>query len=116
MAIENIKTKEFLRLLREQGDELEIVDVREPEEYNIIRVEGSKLIPLKDLISRLNEVDWNKDVVFLCRSGARSRMASEMVAASGKKVKNLEGGIKGVYLDGDSGILLVLKDKVSDYF
>ncbi len=116
MPVENIKTKEFVRLLQEQGDELEIIDVREPEEFNTISVKRSKSISLKNLISRLNEIDWSKDVIFLCKSGARSRMASEMVAASGKKVKNLEGGIKKIYLEGDTGILIVSKDKILDYF
>ncbi len=103
-------------MLRERGNELEIIDVREQEEFNIISVKGSRLIPLKNLISHLNEIDWSKDVVFLCKSGARSRMASEMVIATGKNLKNLEEGIKGLYLEGATEVLLISKEKVLDYF
>ncbi len=116
MSIQNIRTGDFIYLLKERGGDLEIIDVRDPGEFNIISVKGSNSIPLGDLSSRLGEIDWSKDVIFLCRSGVRSRMASEIAATAGKNVKNLEGGIKGIYSAGANEILRISKNKIGDYF
>jgi len=67
LSIEEFKTK-FL----EKADNLEIIDVRQPEEFNQIRIKGSKLISMEDLGTSLNQIDWNKEVVFVCRTGSRS--------------------------------------------
>ena len=73
---------------------LRILDVREPHEWQIVRLEQAKLIPLGDLQAHLSELDSTADHVVLCRSGARSAKAVELLLASGiKRVKNLKGGI-----------------------
>lgn len=73
---------------------LHIIDVREPHEWQIVRLEQAKLIPLGDLQAHLSELDSTADHVVLCRSGARSAKAVELLLASGiKRVKNLKGGI-----------------------
>lgn len=97
-------------LIKSGKDKLEIIDVREPEEYKAIRIKGSKLIPLNELPDRMGEIDWDKEVVFICRSGSRSNMAASLFAGS-KDIKNLQYGIYEYYKDGgenleiDSGLI-----------
>ncbi len=71
-----------------------ILDVREPHEYDICRLEGSTLIPLGELPKRVNELDSADDIVVHCRSGVRSAKAVNFLRQAGfQKVKNLTGGI-----------------------
>jgi adenylyltransferase/sulfurtransferase len=76
------------------GGELFLLDVREPFEYDIARIEGSQLIPLGDLNQRMGELAKSKEIVVLCKSGARSATAVDILRRSGfAKAFNLEGGI-----------------------
>jgi len=71
-----------------------IVDVREEFEYEIARIEDSKLIPLGELPARLDELQQDEEIVLLCKSGARSAHAAELLRAAGfTRAHNLEGGI-----------------------
>ena len=71
-----------------------IVDVREDFEYEIARIEDSKLIPLGELPARLDELRQDEEIVLLCKSGARSAHAAELLRAAGfTRAYNLEGGI-----------------------
>jgi adenylyltransferase/sulfurtransferase len=71
-----------------------ILDVREPHEYDICRLEGSTLIPLGELPKRVNELNSSDDIVVHCRSGMRSAKAVDFLRKAGfRKVKNLKGGI-----------------------
>jgi molybdopterin/thiamine biosynthesis adenylyltransferase/rhodanese-related sulfurtransferase len=71
-----------------------IVDVREPFEYEIARIAGSKLIPLSDLPSRFDELERGKEIVALCKTGVRSAHAVELLQSAGfTQSFNLEGGI-----------------------
>ncbi len=73
-----------------------LVDVREPSEYEVDRIEGSKLIPLGQLEGRLSELDPSKRTVLQCKSGGRSARACALLSAHGfKDVHNLQGGILG---------------------
>jgi sulfur-carrier protein adenylyltransferase/sulfurtransferase len=75
------------------GDNLFVLDVREPYEVQIASI-GGTLIPMKDVPQRLSEIDRNREVVVYCRSGARSQRIAEFLAQSGySNVKNLAGGI-----------------------
>lgn len=74
-------------------ENLEIVDVRDSMEYKDVHIRGAKLIPLGEIQRCFNEVDWNKKVIFYCRSGARSRMAANMMDGHGPDINNLSGGI-----------------------
>lgn len=75
------------------GDDLFILDVREPHEYQICHLEGH-LIPLNDLPRRVGELDSAREIVVHCRSGQRSAQAVEFLQKAGfKKVANLAGGI-----------------------
>jgi adenylyltransferase/sulfurtransferase len=71
-----------------------VLDVREPHEYDIARLEGTTLIPLGQLPSRVNELNTADDIVVHCRSGVRSAKAVGFLQKAGfQKVKNLKGGI-----------------------
>jgi rhodanese-related sulfurtransferase len=100
MAVKNIRAEDLRELLRQGPDRIEIIDVRGKEEFEEVRIRGSKLIPLDDLPRRVAEIDWDKEVVFVCRSGRRSRLVAAMAAASGAEVKNLRFGILECFQDG----------------
>jgi len=68
--------------------------VREPHEYQIARIPGSRLIPLGELPKRLNELDPNAEIVAHCKSGMRSAKAVDLLKQNGfKHVRNMKGGI-----------------------
>jgi adenylyltransferase/sulfurtransferase len=78
----------------DRGDALTIVDVREPNEYQINRIAGSLLIPLGDIPKRYNELDPSAELIMQCKSGARSGRAADFLRSVGfKRVLNLKGGI-----------------------
>ncbi len=73
---------------------LTIVDVREPHEYQINRINGSLLIPLGDIPKRYVELDPNDELVMQCKVGGRSAKAADFLRSKGySKVLNLTGGI-----------------------
>ncbi|MGM0425229.1 MAG: rhodanese-like domain-containing protein [Thermodesulfobacteriota bacterium] len=75
--------------------ELNILDVRQPKEYEQGHIPGSKLVPLPELGNRLNELDPDKSTLVYCAVGGRSRAAAQMLAGKGyKSVYNLKGGFK----------------------
>ena len=73
-----------------------LIDVRQPEEYEAEHLPGARLSVLNDLPSEMNRFPKDKDLIFYCRSGSRSRYASEFFAENGfdpQKIYNLMGGI-----------------------
>jgi adenylyltransferase/sulfurtransferase len=77
----------------DRGDDLFILDVREPHEYQICNLQGT-LIPLGELSRRVNELDSSREIVAHCRSGKRSAEAVEFLRNAGfRKIWNLKGGI-----------------------
>ena len=91
--IKNISVEELCELIKTRLEDIEIIDVRQPEEYEKSHIEGAKLIPLGELSERINEIDWDKEVVFMCRSGVRSEAAANITTSLNKDCFNLEGGI-----------------------
>jgi adenylyltransferase/sulfurtransferase len=82
-----------LRDKMDRGENLFLLDVREPQEYQIANL-GGHLIPLNDLPRRVNELDSSQDIVVYCHSGVRSGRAVQFLKQLGfRKVKNLVGGI-----------------------
>ena len=82
--------------LEEHLREVQVVDVREPEEFNgpLGHVPGAKLMPLGTLLQNQGSLEKEKPVVTVCRSGARSAQASQMLAKAGfEKAANLSGGM-----------------------
>ena len=83
-----------LKKRMDAGDDVFILDVREPNEYQICRIPGSVLIPLGELPRRYAELPQDKDIVAHCKMGGRSAKATEFLQSVGfKRVKNLKGGI-----------------------
>jgi sulfur-carrier protein adenylyltransferase/sulfurtransferase len=77
-----------------KGDDLVVVDVREPHEWEIAHLEGSRLIPLGQLPERINELDGHAEIVTYCHKGSRSMKALEILKGAGfGKVRSLAGGI-----------------------
>ena len=84
---------EELKSRLDSGEDVFVLDVREPHEYQICNINGY-LIPLGDLPKRVHELDSSREIVAHCRSGARSAKAVDFLRQAGfKKVHNLAGGI-----------------------
>lgn len=87
-------TVEELKTRLDHQDDIFILDVREPQEYQICQIPGSKLIPLGDLPKRLSELEGHDEMVVHCKSGVRSAKAVRLLREAGfKKAQNLSGGI-----------------------
>jgi molybdopterin/thiamine biosynthesis adenylyltransferase/rhodanese-related sulfurtransferase len=86
-------TPRELKTRLDRGDDIYILDVREPHEYQICNL-GGHLIPLGELSRRVHELDSSREIVAHCRSGKRSAEASEFLRKAGfRKIWNLKGGI-----------------------
>jgi len=91
-GVAEIQVEELKRRLDAKED-LFVLDVREPHEYQICNI-GGHLIPLNDLPKRVNELDSSREIVVHCKMGGRSAKAVEFLRQAGfKKVHNLTGGI-----------------------
>jgi adenylyltransferase/sulfurtransferase len=92
-AIPEMSPHELKRRM-DAGEPLELIDVREPFEYEIARIEGAKLIPLGKITERLDELEREQPIVVHCHSGMRSTQAARLLQQRGfANVYNLEGGI-----------------------
>jgi sulfur-carrier protein adenylyltransferase/sulfurtransferase len=75
--------------------EFTLIDVRQPEEYEVSRMPGSRLIPLPEFEDSIKDMDKNTRYVLHCKLGGRSQRAVEIMEKAGfKSVYNLEGGIE----------------------
>ena len=92
--IEEISATELKRRM-DAGDDIQLIDVRQPEEWAFARIEGAKLIPMGEILNRMSELDENREVVLQCKSGMRSARAVDALQRAGYKgsLKNLRGGI-----------------------
>jgi molybdopterin/thiamine biosynthesis adenylyltransferase/rhodanese-related sulfurtransferase len=99
-GIPQITPVELKRRL-DAGEDVFVLDVREPHEYQIVNI-GAPLIPLGELPNRLGELDPNREIVIHCKTGGRSQRAAELLQKSGfKNVTNLAGGITAWATDVD---------------
>ncbi|MFP5319443.1 MAG: rhodanese-like domain-containing protein [Acidimicrobiia bacterium] len=89
--------------LARRRHEVQIVDVRWPNEWEAGRIEGSLHIPVDELDDRAGEVDHDRPVVAVCRSGARSASAAVQLRADGFDADHLDGGLVAW---GDAGLPL----------
>ena len=88
VTVEEVKTR------LDRGDDVVVLDVREPHEVDIVRIEGSTVIPLGELASRLDELDRAKDLLVHCKMGGRSAKAVSLLRDKGfDRAYNVEGGI-----------------------
>jgi sulfur-carrier protein adenylyltransferase/sulfurtransferase len=87
-------TVEELKGRLDRGERVFILDVRNPEEYEICRIPGSTLLPLPSLPQRFRELDAGRETVVHCKSGMRSQKAIGFLRQQGfTKLVNLKGGI-----------------------
>jgi rhodanese-related sulfurtransferase len=98
----------------DQRTELQIVDVRSPEEWAAGHIDGSRNIPLDDLIDRTGELAPDQAVVAVCRTGQRSSRAVDTLRSLGLEAEHVEGGVTAwsdldlplVTADGGPGVVL----------
>jgi adenylyltransferase/sulfurtransferase len=77
-----------------RGDDFDLIDVREPFEWEIAHIEGARLVPLSTFPDAIRELDASREIVVQCKVGGRSaRAADALVAAGFRNVTNLAGGI-----------------------
>jgi adenylyltransferase/sulfurtransferase len=87
-------TPEDLKQRLDRGDKVFILDVRNPEEFQICRIPGSTLLPLPELAQRFGELPKDREMVVHCKSGMRSAKAIAFLKQQGfQKMSNLKGGI-----------------------
>ncbi len=92
---------------RVKGNQLKLLDVREPHELKISALPNVVNIPLGQLAGRLSELDSAEEMVIFCKAGTRSARALELLVSAGfKKVKNLKGGINAWAKDVDERLPL----------
>jgi adenylyltransferase/sulfurtransferase len=75
------------------GGEIQLIDVRQPEEHDAGRIAGDRLVALADLAAEVESIDRERPVVFYCRSGSRSAMATEAFRGAGFNAHNMLGGL-----------------------
>jgi len=91
---ENVTVSELKSRL-DAGDRPVLLDVREPWEFELARLEGSKLIPMSQLQERFTELDPASETVVICHHGNRSSYVTWALQRAGfEKVLNLEGGLE----------------------
>jgi adenylyltransferase/sulfurtransferase len=93
LPVEEITAPELKRRL-DAGEDLTLVDVRDPHEWAICRIEGARLVPLGALAERMHEFDSSRTYVLHCKTGARSaRAISQLRSAGFRRLLNLKGGV-----------------------
>ena len=77
------------------GEDVQIIDVREQKEHDFAKIPNTKLIPLGEVLNRIDEIDASKETVVHCKGGGRSARAIEALQRAGfqGELKNLKGGI-----------------------
>ena len=93
-VLEEITATELNDLIK-NNSEVQIIDVREPHEYEIAKIPNTKLIPLGQVVARAKEIDSSRTAVLHCKGGVRSAKAIQDLQTAGYKGKllNLKGGI-----------------------
>jgi adenylyltransferase/sulfurtransferase len=94
-----------LKMRMDKGDQIFLLDVREPHEYSLAKIDGSVLIPLGQIPHSLKQLDPNSEIVAYCHKGMRSADAVGFLVQQGfPNVKNLIGGIEAWSLEIDQSI------------
>jgi len=89
----------------DKGDKVFLLDVREPHEYSLAKIEGSVLLPLGELPSSFEKLDRDGEIVALCHMGMRSADAVGFLLQQGfTNVKNLVGGIEAWSVEIDQSV------------
>lgn len=90
----------------DRGDDIQLIDVREPDEYQIARLPNSLHIPLGQIVNRMSELDPQRETVVHCKGGGRSARAIEALTRAGYtgELTNLKGGITAWSNEVDPGV------------
>lgn len=91
---DEVSVQDMRKAIQDKGLNIHVIDVREPDEYQIAHVDGVPLIPLATLPQRFTELDPNQTIYVHCKSGIRSMKAVRFLQEQGfKYVKSVRGGI-----------------------
>lgn len=113
MYIKEVESPQLVSKM-EDNDDLVIIDVREMHEISRGTIQGAIPMPMASIPVRLNEIPKDKEVVFICRSGARSGQVCMFLGQHGyDKVINLRGGMIGWVRSGNEA---VLPDSISNTY
>ena len=95
-----------LKARLDAGDDIQLIDVRQPNEYEFARIDGGKLIPLGEVLSRMGEIDDSRETVVYCKMGGRSAQAIDALTRHGftGSLINLAGGITAWSNDVDGSV------------
>ena len=92
-AIKDIQPSQLAQRLQ-RGEKLEIIDVREPYEWEIVHIPGARLVPLDRIAEEIPRLDKKRETILYCKVGGRSMRAAQQLAEAGvADVRNLAGGI-----------------------
>jgi rhodanese-related sulfurtransferase len=85
-----------------RDEEVVLLDVREPWEFGLARIQGSRLVPMAEILDRVPELDPHAETIVICHHGVRSAYVTQILDRSGfESVYNLEGGIDAYsFVDG----------------
>ena len=89
--MKEIPFNEFLQ--KYQAGEIQVVDVREQEEYDALHLDGVLLLPLSELADRYQELELDQPYYVICKSGRRSARACQFLEEEGYDVTNVQGGM-----------------------
>ncbi len=105
-VLEEITATDLSELIK-NDKEVQIIDVREPHEYEIAKIPNTKLIPLGEIVKRAKEIDSSRTAILHCKGGVRSAKAITDLKASGfqGRLINLKGGIAAWSDEVDSSVL-----------
>jgi sulfur-carrier protein adenylyltransferase/sulfurtransferase len=84
-----------LKKRMDAGEDIQLIDVRQPDEYDFAKIEGAKLIPLGEIVNRMDEIDQSRETILHCKAGGRSAQAIQALQRAGftGELKNMRGGI-----------------------
>ncbi|MGI8639333.1 MAG: ThiF family adenylyltransferase, partial [Pyrinomonadaceae bacterium] len=104
-TLEEITAAELNDLIK-NNSEVQIIDVREPHEYEIAKIPNTKLIPLGEVVNRAKEIDSSRTAILHCKGGVRSAKAIEALQNAGfsGRLINLKGGITAWSDEVDSNV------------
>lgn len=108
-GVSHVDTEELSAILLDSNNHAIIIDVREPEEYAQAHIPGVPLIPMGEIISHMDDLDRDREYVFVCRSGQRSFNVAKYFQQQGfDAVHNYAGGM----LDWDGEIATGLENVI----
>ena len=81
------------KAVQDDRQDIQVLDVREDDEWTAGRIEGAVHIPLGELDRRVDELDRNRPVVTVCRSGGRAGKAAEFLSGAGLNAEVMDGGM-----------------------